>query len=323
MGSASAPQVSVVMSVYNGAQTLASTIESVLGQTGCDFEFIIVNDGSTDASGKILDEYASKDKRLRVIHQENTGLTRALIVGCSAARGEFIARQDCGDWSLPQRLSLQSAMLSARDELIAISCNAQFYGEKGDFLFSTEMVDSDLCLQVKPDVKPAGFTGPPHHGSVMFRRSTYELVGGYRLEFYFAQDLDLWVRLVEHGEFAVLPEALYRASLAASAISGAHRPEQERLAQLICDAARMRAAGTPEHAVLELAARVRPNKTIRKATREASGNYFIGSMLGRRDPKAALPYFRSALRGNPLHWRAALKFCVAQCRALISSSPAP
>ncbi len=87
------PEVSVVMSVYNGAGSLPATLQSVLSQEGCHFEFIVVNDGSSDASGRILDEWSARDARLRVIHQANTGLTRALIRGCSEARGEFIARQ--------------------------------------------------------------------------------------------------------------------------------------------------------------------------------------------------------------------------------------
>ena len=96
------PEVSVVMSVYNGASNLAATMDSILSQEGVELEFIVVNDGSTDETGEILDDYARRDDRVRVIHQENTGLTRALIRGCAAATGEFIARQDAGDVSLPE-----------------------------------------------------------------------------------------------------------------------------------------------------------------------------------------------------------------------------
>src|SRR5262245_6785124 len=97
-------EVSVVMSVYNGASNLPATINSILSQEGVALEFIVVNDGSTDKTGEILDDYARRDNRVRVIHQKNTGLTRGLIRGCDAARGEFIARQDAGDISLPERL---------------------------------------------------------------------------------------------------------------------------------------------------------------------------------------------------------------------------
>src|SRR5262245_3000266 len=96
------PDVSVVMSVYNGADRLHETIESILSQDGVSLELIIVNDGSTDGSEIVLDKYARREQRLRILHQGNQGLTRALIAGCAAARGEYIARQDAGgDISLP------------------------------------------------------------------------------------------------------------------------------------------------------------------------------------------------------------------------------
>ena len=89
------PEVSVVMSVYNGARYLRAAVDSVLNQQDVSFEFIIIDDGSTDDSATILDEYASLNPRVRVIHQANGGLTRALIRGCDEARGEFIMAAGC------------------------------------------------------------------------------------------------------------------------------------------------------------------------------------------------------------------------------------
>src|SRR3569623_742811 len=106
------PQVSVVMGVYNGAAALPATMRSVLDQEGCALEIIVVDDGSSDDTPRLLDEWAARDARLRVIHQANTGLTGALIRGCGEVRGEFIARQDCGDRSLPGRLRSQAALLA-------------------------------------------------------------------------------------------------------------------------------------------------------------------------------------------------------------------
>src|SRR5262245_28979404 len=120
------PEVSVVMSVYNGASHLAATLESILAQKGVAVEFIVVNDGSTDKSGHILNDYASRDGRLRIIHQENTGLTRALIRGCDAARGEFITRQDAGDISLPGRLARQRIILDSEPAVVMVSCATRF-----------------------------------------------------------------------------------------------------------------------------------------------------------------------------------------------------
>src|SRR5262245_247849 len=120
--SSSSPKVSVVLSVYNNADTVVVAVESIQRQTLMDWEFIVVNDGSNDESPRILDELAAADSRIQVIHQENTGLTRALIRGCSEARGEYIARLDADDVSLPERLAEQAALLDSDSRIGFVSC---------------------------------------------------------------------------------------------------------------------------------------------------------------------------------------------------------
>lgn len=105
------PTISVVMSVYNGKEFLVSAIESILNQTFKDFEFIIVNDGSTDGSLAIINEFVQRDCRIRLISRENRGLAASLNEGIADARGEWIARMDADDISLPDRLSKQLAWL--------------------------------------------------------------------------------------------------------------------------------------------------------------------------------------------------------------------
>ena len=91
------PRISVVMSVYNDERYLRQSMESILGQEGVDLELIVIDDGSTDESPTILDEYARQDSRIRLMRQENRGLTMALIRACADAKGEFVARQDAVD----------------------------------------------------------------------------------------------------------------------------------------------------------------------------------------------------------------------------------
>lgn len=110
------PRVSVVMGVRNGDDSIASTIGSLTSQQGVDLEVIVVNDGSTDRTAEILATLAAADPRLRVINREGRGLTASLIEGCQMAEGDFIARQDAGDWSLPGRLQRQAAFLIAHPE---------------------------------------------------------------------------------------------------------------------------------------------------------------------------------------------------------------
>ena len=138
------PDVSVVMSVYNGASHLAATMDSILSQEGVELEFIVVNDGSTDKTGEILDDYARRDGRVRVIHQENTGLTRALIRGCAAATGEFIARQDAGDVSLAGRLARQLDVFRNNSNVVMTSCGTRFVGPDGEVLYEVCQAGEEL-----------------------------------------------------------------------------------------------------------------------------------------------------------------------------------
>src|SRR5271169_6467777 len=176
------PEVSVVMSVYNGASHLTATMDSILSQEGVEFEFIVVNDGSSDKTGEILNHYAQRDSRVRIIHQDNTGLTRALIRGSDAARGEFIARQDAGDISLPGRLKNQVAALRDWEDCAFVSCWTDVVGPKGECLYAsrwTSLASSPINI-LSPQAKSGVADGPTHHSSVMFRARQYILCGGYR-----------------------------------------------------------------------------------------------------------------------------------------------
>jgi glycosyltransferase involved in cell wall biosynthesis len=214
------PQVSVVMSVCNGAATLRESVHSVLSQEGVDFEFIIVDDGSTDASAGMLDEFARADRRIRVIHQENRGLTRALIRGCAEASGKFIARQDCDDLSLPGKLNKELSAIEARPDAVLVSCGTRFVGPNGELLYEVSTAEGDATERLLT-LDPQRLRGPAGHGSTLFRRDLFERVGGYREQFYFAQDLDLWTRLVEHGRYLVIPDVLYQVSVGLGSISSA------------------------------------------------------------------------------------------------------
>ncbi|MFZ1576355.1 MAG: glycosyltransferase family 2 protein, partial [Chromatiaceae bacterium] len=219
------PPVSVIMSVYNGESSLTATLDSVLAQKGVVFEFIVVDDGSTDGGGAMLDDYARRDERVRVIHRENRGLTRALMRGCAAARGQYIARQDAGDLSLPGRLARQFAFLESNPEVVLTACGSRFVGPAGEPLYEVIQQGDELQRGLE-QLDSKRVRGPSHHGSVMFRRATYQAVGGYRPEFRVAQDLDLWMRLAEVGGCVAVPEVLYQACWQAGSISHLRREQQ-------------------------------------------------------------------------------------------------
>ena len=302
------PEVSIVMSVYNGASRLAATLDSILTQEGVALEFIVVNDGSTDTSGRILNDYASRDSRLRIIHQENTGLTRALIRGCDAARGEFIARQDAGDVSLPGRLARQRVILDAEPAVVMVSCATCFVGPSDEKLYTVAQLSEELEEGLR-QLTIEKVRGPSHHGSTMFRRSTYEQVGGYRVAFPVAQDLDLWMRVSEVGRCFAMPEMLYQAKLAPGSISAIRRDEQLRAAHsiLACAAARRAGKSEAEHLSrwqIELAGlRARAAAGRRRSTdsEHARFYYFMARMLGRNRPDRSRPYYWKSIRSWVLY----------------------
>jgi len=301
------PELSVVMSVYNGAAFLRRSIDSILAQEGVDLEFIIVNDGSTDGSNEILGEYAERDRRIRVLEHENLGLTKSLIRGCAGARGEYIARQDVGDISLEGRLLKQLECIRLNPDAALVSCGTRFIGPCGEQLYDLIPNPADATerlLALDLDV----IRGPSHHGCALFRRAAYNEAGGYRPAFYYAQDLDLWIRLAEKGPHIIVPELLYEAALTAGAISNIYRKEQIETTGMILECARLRRKGMSERALVEKAA-TEPQGRRPATTRldQARFLYFIGSCLNRKGDPLARDYFKQALLQYPLHLKAALR----------------
>ena len=316
------PEVSVVMSVYNGASDLAVTMDSILSQEGVEFEFIVVNDGSSDRSGAILNEYAQRDDRLHVIHQENTGLTRALIRGCSLARGEFIARQDAGDVSLPSRLQSQGALLRNYQDCVLVSCWTDVVGPKGEFLYTlrgTGAASSPINI-LSPRAQWGVIDGPTSHPSAMFRARQYFQCGGYRSEFYYGQDWDLWYRLASLGTFCMLQQTFCLCRVTSGSLSSSWNREQKRFAQVSRNAMLMRERGISDEPLLAEARQMHA-LLKRRMTRQdkAKADYFIGKCLLDNGNEAAFEYLRSAIKQDPLHLRAWLG--LARSALLVSKNP--
>jgi len=309
---AGVPQVSVVMGVFNGAADLEKTIGSVMSQEGVALEFIVVDDGSTDVTADLLTAWVQRDSRLRVISQANRGLTAALIAGCQAARGEYIARQDCGDVSLPGRFATQAAILQARPEVVLVSAATRFVGPCGESLY---VVRKDgVALQQGLLVRAVGrLSGPPHHGSTMFRRESYVTAGGYREQFVVAQDIDLWLRLAEVGTCYGLEDLLYEAVVAPGSISSRRRDEQFKLAQLAIDCAIDREKLGSDRSRLSsnqtgLSVRRRSAASpLNRSLELAKYYYFIGGCLANQDRANARKYFSAAWRTHPMMVRALLR----------------
>jgi glycosyltransferase involved in cell wall biosynthesis len=210
------------MSVYNGGQYLGQAVESVLAQTFTDFEFIVINDGSTDNTAEIL--RALDDSRLRIINNaRNVGLSRSLIIGIQAAQGEFIARQDADDTSDPERLSRQVEYLDRHPDVGVVGTSACWIGEGDKVVKSWPPGASNGELQ-----QELLRTCPLIHGSTMFRRICYDEVDGYNTVMRTGQDYDFWLRISETWDLVCLPEALYTYRQHSHMASVQHRVEQQQ-----------------------------------------------------------------------------------------------
>jgi Glycosyl transferase family 2 len=236
------PALSVVLPVYNGARFLGAALDSVLAQDFRDFECIAVDDGSTDQSAEILDEYQRRDARLHVFHQSNAGLVDTLNIAIGLCRAPLVARMDADDICLDGRFAMQMSHFRGRDDLAALGGQVQLIDGKGrpirlvDYPGGGEELAA--CLE---------HGSPLAHPAVMFRKAAVERVGSYRKAFSHAEDYDLWLRLHEAGygiENLKIPLLGYRQH--DEKVSLVHR-QQQALATLAARCAhRMRIAGLPD-----------------------------------------------------------------------------
>ena len=238
------PAISVVMPVYNAEPFVAETMDSILGQTFRDFEFVCINDGSKDGSLAILERYAKQDPRVRVISRPNTGLVPALNEGLELSRGRYIARIDSDDLSAPNRFALQFARMEAEPALVALGSNADAMDEQGNLLGA---YDNPLTHEEIERAHLAGMSSI-HHPAVMMRADAVRRVGGYRKETWPCEDYDLWMRLGEVGRLANLPERLLTKRLMAGSIVATtlDRQEQKQLLVLREAWARRKLPGEPK-----------------------------------------------------------------------------
>jgi glycosyltransferase involved in cell wall biosynthesis len=232
----SVPAVSVLMSVYNADRYLDEAVRSILHQSFGDFEFIIIDDGSTDGSLNILRRYEASDSRIRVISRANTGYCKALNEALALARGEFIARMDADDVSAPQRFERQLKFLRANPEVLVLGAAVDLIDGDGRLLLRTPQPISDQ------EIQKDGLSGHCSivHSAVMIRRDAMVEAGGYDVDACPSEDLDLWLRLGEHGKLANLPDVLGKYRLHTSSICATNSDKQKIKSQEVSERARTR-----------------------------------------------------------------------------------
>ena len=197
------PHVTVLMSVRNGGTFLRAAIDSIARQSLDAFEFVIVDDGSTDSTLAILEQASRNDRRIRVITGGTEGIAAALETGRAVARGAYIARMDGDDVSLPRRLAAQAAYLDAHPDVVAVGGQVRIIDGSGK-------MHSRGLFPATPAACRAylAFGAPFCHPAVMMRGDALRQVGGYRRRFEPAEDFDLWLRLSAVGNLANLDEEI-------------------------------------------------------------------------------------------------------------------
>jgi len=193
------------MPVWNATRYLEEAIDSILNQTFSDFEFIIVDDGSTDRTLDLLRQYEKMDSRICIITRPNSGIVGALNDGIKAAKSNIIARMDSDDNALPERFNRQFSYLEKNPNCVILGTSIYYMDaagnrvKRGDCPTSHSDIENELLK---------GNGGAIIHPTAMMRRETVLDVGGYRRETQYLEDLDLYLRLARKGELANMDEPL-------------------------------------------------------------------------------------------------------------------
>lgn len=196
------PKITVLMSVYNGQDLLSEAIHSILNQSYNDFEFLIIDDGSTEPLDDLSERY--KDKRIVVLRQENMGLTRSLNKGFALARGQYVARMDADDVSSTKRLEAQVNELDTDDRLDLVGCFFDVIDREDRLVERKELITDPVYRLWRLQ-----FHNNYGHGTVMLRRKAVISAGLYNEDLTYAQDYDLWSRLSRKDNTMIIPEVLY------------------------------------------------------------------------------------------------------------------
>ena len=252
------PAVSVVMSVRNVARYVRPAVESVLGQTFPDFEFLIIEDGSKDETGKILKEYARQDTRIRILTGPERGLSMALNLGIEHAKAPLLVRMDGDDICLPRRFEKQVAFMREHPECVLAGCRCELIDpegrpihEKPDTPLDHEQIEYLLLRMRWPIVHPA----------VVMRADAVARTGGYLEKYLTVEDHDLFLKLGEIGKLANVDEVLlrYRQHFKSTVFTTAHS-QTKNLVEIITAACARRGIPVPDEVKL------RPVELVSEAT---------------------------------------------------------
>jgi glycosyltransferase involved in cell wall biosynthesis len=255
----------VLTPVYNGERYLAEAIESVLAQTFRDFEYLILNDGSTDRTEAIAQHYAAQDPRIRVLSHANMGAAATMNRGLAEAAGTWTAILDHDDVCAPTRLERQLQAAHAHPETVVWGSFAWRVGPQGQRLrllrVGPTSLDEFRRLREHDELVPL------IHPTAFLHRATILQLGGYNPAFRGAEDIELWSRVSDSHVIQVIPEALVKYRLHGSSFSATQVLKLERAHRWVLTRQRARRAGQPLPSYAEFRAREQAEPWRRRAER--------------------------------------------------------
>jgi glycosyltransferase involved in cell wall biosynthesis len=199
------PSISVIMSVFNNDNLVKKSIESILNQSFQNFEFIIIDDGSTDNSKKIIKLFEKKNKKIRFYSfKKNEGLAKRLNFAIKKSKGKYIARMDADDFSKKKRLQVQKDFLDKNDNFLLIGSNAIYINKNNKFIKKT-----NLPIDYKDIKKSIYIRNSIIHSSILARKSFF-LKNKYNPKFKKCQDYELWLRTIKNYKFKNLKVPLIK-----------------------------------------------------------------------------------------------------------------
>lgn len=199
------PLVSVIIPVKNAGEFVGDAIQSIVAQTYKHWEMIVVDDGSTDETGKILKKFARKDKRITVItHKVSKGIGASLNLALAKSKGKFIARMDGDDISLPNRLAVQVKFLQKNPKVVAVGGQAEMIDGKGEIFAYKHFPTNSKTLQ-----DMIMWMVPIQHPIMMARGDVYKKCH-YDEKLKTAEDVDMMMQLLQYGEFGNVSETVYQ-----------------------------------------------------------------------------------------------------------------
>jgi len=236
------PEITVITIVYNGERYIKEAIDSILNQTYKDFEYVIVDNNSTDSTPAILKDYAQKDRRIKIIIESEQGILYARNAGLKVARGEWIAVLDADDIALPDRLECQLNLVRENPDVVLVGSGLILIDENGRSLRKYSYPNDHSSLVERLENHKAFFP----QSSALIRRSSVMKLNGYR--FSSAEDYDLWLRLSMEGKIACIQEPLIK--LRRYVHSNSYRIEQRaylvtKVVPLICHLRRKKGLSDP------------------------------------------------------------------------------